>query len=114
MKEQFVSYELALRLKELGFKNKSLGFSYMRFKCEGVSNAYAEEVVPNYLYSGWDLICIAPLWEQAFNWFREKYNLISWVYKTNIDTYYFSILRKDRYLHDLTVNCVTYEEARLS
>lgn len=72
MREQFVPYELALKLKELGFKDKGLGFSYMRFKCEGVGNAYVEEVVPNYLYDRWNLICIAPLWQEVFDWFTRK------------------------------------------
>ena len=75
MEEQFVTYDLALKLKELGFKNKGLGFIYMKFECEGVRNAYVERVVPNYLYGGRNLLCIAPIWQEVFDWFMEKYNL---------------------------------------
>ena len=111
MEKEFVPYNLSLKLKELGFDERCLagyyndGKSLWFFRFH--KNSEREPTVAK-------RFATAPLWQQAFDWFRTEYNLISWVYKTNIDTYYFSILRKDRYLHDFTVNCVTYEEAQLA
>lgn len=67
MKEQFVSYEIALKLKELGFdepcfglyKNEILYRDYETFQWNEFSN------------------CIkAPLWQQVEQFLRNKYNLI--------------------------------------
>lgn len=66
MKEQFVPYRLAVKMKELGFDEECLG-SYMGYNTKD----------PNLVIRGvmvgqsWDVICTAPLWQQAFDWFRE-------------------------------------------
>ena len=69
MKKQFVTYEIALKLKELGFNEKCL--------------AYYEETLGNYpliiTHYEEDLYLKAPLWQQAIDWlFTEK--------KLSIDT----------------------------
>ena len=64
LKDQFVPYELALKLKELGFDEKCFGwFNYNQ------EIQYAPSVVKIDLHNDYTL---APLWQQAFDWFREK------------------------------------------
>ena len=70
MKKEFIPYEQALALKELGFDNETL-------------KSYDTSVVVldgKYLLDDWyDVKRVntvkAPLYQQAFRWFREKYNL---------------------------------------
>jgi hypothetical protein len=65
MKEQFLNYEQALALKELGFDEPCLAiYSFKDLRIGIFSN----------LSSAYNTI-LAPLYQQAFRWFREKYNL---------------------------------------
>lgn len=95
MEKEFVPYELAVKLKELGF-NKLCMYAW----CEmGGFNRYTRERIDIYytlktngnpfgLFSeghNWNraiegsnknkIQCSAPLWQQSFDWFREKHNL---------------------------------------
>ena len=67
MEKEFVSYNQALRLKELGFDEPCFG-SYV-FGDE-LSIKYCEDQFIT------DSCCLAPTFSQAFRWFREKYNLV--------------------------------------
>ena len=68
MEKEFVPYELALRLKNLGFDEPCLAF--YRFgkdfyiKGQHKNTTLAPTIGPT-----------APTFSQAFRWFREKYNL---------------------------------------
>lgn len=63
---QFVPYELAVKLKELGFE---CDYSFREYDTEG----YLQQTG---LLSSHDLPHVdAPLYQQAFEWFREKYKL---------------------------------------
>jgi hypothetical protein len=70
MEKEFVPYELALRMKQLGFDEPCLGF-------------YNKEDRPNLGYctnsfqddTTLEIKCTAPLYQQAFRWFREKHEL---------------------------------------
>ena len=63
MNEEFVTYELAVKLKALGFDKPC--FTYYK-------DMKGEKVL---LYDSMDFDgeCNAPLFQQAFRWFREKY-----------------------------------------
>ena len=71
MEKEFIPYEQALALKELGFDEKcfaihsfvdgELNFMY-------VNNFHSNDDVN-------ELSAAAPLYQQAFRWFREKYGL---------------------------------------
>jgi hypothetical protein len=66
MKKEFVPYHLALELKQLGFDESCLG--YYLASTLFISN--------DIVYNSTDIPVIkAPLYRQAFRWFREKYNL---------------------------------------
>lgn len=66
MEKQFVTYEIALKLKKLGFNEECFGF-------------YLPDKTLNY---NWDknpelyvFATLAPLWQQAIDFFREKYKI---------------------------------------
>jgi hypothetical protein len=117
MEKEFVPYELAVKLKELGFNESQLGFSYMKFQCEGTPNAYIERVVPNYLYNAHGLLCTAPLWQQAFDWFRESHKLVGSISlsrykdKYSSETYGYHISNYN-YVAITYNHYETYQEAR--
>jgi len=69
MKKEFVTYEQALALKELGFDEPCFG--YWKSK-----NWLIQEKTRTDGYTHADQECSAPLYQQAFRWFREKYGLI--------------------------------------
>lgn len=110
MKEQFCTYGISLKLKELGFKNEVLG-AYLDDGYEvklhigygGVSTSYPTEFK-----------CKAPLWQQAQDFFRKKYNL-------HIEFYYLPLSKKwgaetyrlDENILGESIDLIsTYQEAR--
>jgi hypothetical protein len=64
MNKEFVPYEQALALKELGFDEICLSafFDSKIKRCDNIKNSTSD-----YLS--------APLYQQAFRWFREKYGI---------------------------------------
>ena len=67
MEKEFIPYEQALDLKELGFDEPCLNFY---FRGEALIEMKATHTFKE------DSECVkAPLYQQAFRWFREKYNL---------------------------------------
>jgi hypothetical protein len=75
MEKEFVSYEIALKLKELGFDEPCLTYYY-----ELTSNLrthLAIDVRNAWTYSGNKKLgfTLAPLYQQAFKWIREKHNI---------------------------------------
>ena len=119
MEKEFVSYELALKLKELGFGEKCLAFSYIKSEFSYTANKvylidYLDEasIVRN---TNKDYYYARPLWQQAFDWFREKYKLHGWVvpYFTLVGINY-SYLIMDENMRNLEdeVDVGTYQEAR--
>ena len=75
MKEQFCSYEIALKLKELGFDEECFGV-YIETNGEPILRYNLPHLESqgkvNYIYERAILI---PLWQQAIDWFREKYKI---------------------------------------
>lgn len=61
MEKEFVPYELALRMKQLGFDERTLRAYYKE----------SEQLLD--IGSGNMYDTKAPLFQQAFRWFREKY-----------------------------------------
>ena len=83
---QFLPYEQALVLKELGFDERCF-FSYDCWNTERLADAYY-----NYVnYNVRENSVSAPLYQQAFRWFREKYKIDVNIQKDSIDIYHFNI-----------------------
>jgi hypothetical protein len=74
MEKEFVPYEQALALKELGF-DKYVEYAGWNHPWEKNSNPYFRSDVNEGEYD-----IKAPLYQQAFRWFREKYNLLGNIY----------------------------------
>ena len=71
MKNEFIPYEQALALKELGFDKPCFGaFIGKELKMFNFSNDLEE-----YAHDA-NLIIGAPTFSQAFRWFREKHDLV--------------------------------------
>lgn len=76
MKDQFVPYELALKLKELGFSISCLGYYTKGWEHHiSIGDPTMADIFTN------RRIMAAPLWQQAFDFFRKEYGLESLVYK---------------------------------
>lgn len=116
MEKEFIPYEQALALKELGFNEMCLGI----YKFSGLLSLEYPYLTNTQLKSAnLDRYYSAPLYQQAFRWFREKHNLDSFIkdlYKnTNKVGYYFGIdkYKGVSYQMDLDEYYLTYEEAEL-
>ena len=125
MREQFITYLQALELRDLGFdekclvteseigyaRNPSSDMGYLPIKGEPYYWRNSKIHPDN---------CTLPLWQQAFDWFREKHNL------------YFEIFNSPMYVHHawkfrtytiennrlrnaiISENFGTYQETRLA
>lgn len=68
MSKEFIPYEQALELKELGFDEECLGYHNL--------DPYLPNPTFNLVRPFDHEWCLpAPLYQQAFRWFREKYGL---------------------------------------
>lgn len=111
MKEQFVPYEQALELKELGLNLKyCLGFYSPEYKGEHIYE-------PNFYTKVWFIQ--APLWQQAFEWFREKYPNIEFSLplkkQKDLGIFWGGFIQteNDNFGKSYGSNFKSYEEARL-
>ena len=85
MNKEFVPYELAVKLKEIGFDEPCLDKYDPRFeKLSSNMETWSNEYYPE------NLMTPAPLYQQAFRWFRENHDLNyvivkaeSWFYTIN-------------------------------
>jgi hypothetical protein len=134
MENEFLKYEESLALKELGFDEKCLASFYTYADENFVLNKYDYRGKFNINYSEDDDYIIntnkkyyisAPLYQQAFRWFREKYNLEYQIIKSANGNYSAVIhlntqeyLDKISTLHhacvDEVVDCYSHEEAELA
>jgi len=116
MNKEFIPYEIALGLKELGFDEP----------CLASWNFYTKELNYNSqpsIFTSEDVIQL-PLYQQAFRWFREKYNLQVYIDFYHKDSYFYKIksqvgkeisnTTEDVILQGTPVFPRTYEEAELA
>ena len=92
MKKQFVTYEIALKLKKLGFNEISrFGQETSLYTKEKKHTFYA-----NYGFMGSGLsggYIYAPLYQQVIDWFREKHDItidVAEIYK-GLGNYHFAL-----------------------
>ena len=116
MENQFVTYEIALKLKELGFNDECLA-SYHNTKIIGYEKEswlVLNEDSDQFLES--TFICKAPLWQQIIDWFREKQNICTNIEPITFDdepTYVFEIinLKNGMLLNDINSSFIDSSEA---
>lgn len=76
MTKEFVSYEIAVELKKLGFKEPCLGAFNDK---KEILSGYCKTVPKGFLK--------VPLYQQAFRWFREQYEFNSHIHQESWDNY---------------------------
>ena len=110
MEKEFVTYEIALALKELGFDEECLGWYNPKKFVFAVELGFVKNS------ENWLLLnqCTVPLWQQAFRWFRDKHNLDSWIYCSDESKGYFAIILKHKRFVSYNEQFDTYEEAELA
>ena len=82
MKNEFVKYEQALALKELGFDKPCLAFYSPK---EELYPVFQEPSKGPYFNNGSFIETLrAPLYQQTFKWFREKYNIQGYIYSSTV------------------------------
>jgi len=115
MEREFIPYDRALALKELGFDEPCFGkFYYNCLEIGGrwLNGDFNKDKVHGYIFTS------APTFSQAFKFFREKYRLHKVIDITIIDDWYFSIfnLNTKRNGEVLTEDLFykTHEEAELA
>jgi hypothetical protein len=108
MNKEFVPYEQALALKELGFNEECFAHfvkHYDEIKCILNSDDFDEWWTNN----SDNLNVKAPLYQQAFRFFRENYNAVV-IIQPQVVEYYAKILINNKVVYD-TIQ--SYEEAEL-
>ena len=84
MEKEFVSYEVAVKLQELGC-GVIMNYKYWRIE-KNILVFHDNYNMQSIIDKGFDVECLnvyAPLKQQVFRWFREKYDL-----PNHIDTYW--------------------------
>ena len=127
MTKEFVPYEPALELKELGFDEpcfgkwlSSLQSNWKEYELI-LEMGMSEEFEDNRNIHLLEGACSAPLYQQAFRWFREKYNLNHVItvadfgkYESGNPDFQCAIYSKDPLLITNMDKYNTYEEAELA
>lgn len=117
MEKEFATYEQALALKELGFDEPCFGRWLVITEWEkptGNIKLQLGVVAEDYDKKQWN----APLYQQAFRFFREKYGLCACISLTSMgDTFGFDIMlhnfsiERDEYPIPGSYCFLTYEQA---
>jgi hypothetical protein len=99
MEKEFVPYEQALALKELGFEYVSTIFAY-----DEVGELYTRSGIPHdFNIRG---LLSAPTYSQAFRWFREKYDLRGFIgFRPNVKMF-------DYHIYDMSLSGLEYIKQR--
>ena len=112
IQNQFCSYKIALKLKELGFNEKCLASYYTDdernygkgdiYDCRRKLSSsidfdpFKEEFDNFYINSNETYYVSAPLWQQVIDWFKEKHNMY-------IEITYEGGLQKDTSLYSFQI-----------
>lgn len=106
MEKEFVPYEQALALKELGFDEPCLGY---------YDDDFELFLLKYFNYNSTKAVS-APLYQQAFRWFREKYEIHSYIERLISGAFIYKIdwFEEDRH-NKIVWECKSYsfEESEL-
>jgi hypothetical protein len=126
MEKEFVPYELALRMKQLGFDGSCFaiwsGFDEQNFSITDTIRLYSSGFRINgtqsskfYINDFNSLRVAAPTFSQAFRWFGDKYDLHhvihQFTFKKGTDEEYLAEVGK---ADDTFSECRTYEDAEVA
>ena len=114
IKKEFVPYQQALALKELGFDEPCFAVYYDTKEFKTYTGVWVKF---NSEFNGKGVMS-APLYQQAFKWFREKYGLPShiatyWQHDWNNYSYQYYFVQ-DKVEWNGIEHYKTYEEAELA
>ena len=115
MKNEFVSYNQALALKELGFDEPCIAF-YDKLKFSNNTKlCFVSQRVNNSIFNSIKndgTLISAPLYQQAFSFFREKHKLHSTITSISQESWQWHITKPGESLGKLyDEDFYTYEEA---
>ena len=117
LNKEFVPYQPSFDMKKLGFDEPCFGWHADETHFSARQQNYQPND-PNNVYN-W---CLAPLYQQAFRWFREKYGLIGFISFNKKSTFRIETLPhsniklnsyKEKYFDNNGKLWNTYEEAEL-
>jgi hypothetical protein len=109
LEKEFIPYELALELKQLGFDEPCLGF-YERNQELIIQECLITD------FHGDSLQCVAPTFSQTFKWFRKKGYRFSVIIDSPLaeeESHYIEIWFKKQFLHESHYIYKTYEDGEL-
>ena len=119
MTKEFIPYEQALALKELGFDEPCFGYygdnQELIWKSDYTPWVNSERMLID------NKFCSAPTFSQAFRWFRDKRGLVSWIsFRIDLKKKYLWYItdvkniaaRDGDYIFDILIE--SYEEAELA
>lgn len=116
MNKEFIPYQEALALKGLEFDEPCLGYWY-------TTNGKNPLIRSELSLDGWtnhpDSNTVAPLYQQAFRWFREKHGLCAYVspdegiYKMHDKSFGYTI-DTDSYNYGYNYGFTSYEKAEFA
>jgi len=110
MKKEFVPYQEALELKRLGFNEPCFG-CYDEKGVLGLTVMSIKQYYTNSKEDTWN--CSAPLYQQAFRWFREKYKIRFFIQSGMSDLgEFFKVIFPNGEQRNMSYT--TYEEAELA
>jgi hypothetical protein len=111
MNREFIPYDQALALKQLGFDEPCFGWFDGRYP-SSMNKDYCKNS------EGWlnTIHCAAPTFSQAFRWFRDNYGYDISIKKGTISSYKFEIQKlvyegDDYFFNDFSFS--TYEKAEV-
>ena len=103
MDKEFISYEQALALNELGFDEPCIGWYNPQVNYKEVTT---DKYWAFYLTGEWENFKPAPLKQQAFRWFREKHNLRGFIgFRPNTKQF-------DYHIYDMSLSGKEYVKQR--
>lgn len=111
MEEQFVTYEIALKLKELGFNKDCFGF--YDGEVLWIKSTSKDKINESNI--------LAPLWQQAFDWFRTEHKIMGVVAEDSVTietnkSYYYAYIQSlvnGPHKYQEFLGFTSYEEARI-
>jgi hypothetical protein len=109
--KDFIPYELALELKQLGFDEPCFG-CYDEKRVFGLTVMSIKQYYTNSKEDTWN--CSAPTYSQAFRWVREKYGYYISVFRTHDSNWGTDLWLLGVHKPKATVFSETYEEAELA